>query len=481
MKTELVEVSPTRREIKIEIPAETVREVYNQVSQKYARGANVPGFRKGLAPVDVIKLRYKSEIQNEVLQELLSKRVTEAIQEFKLNPLSEPELHMDDAENVKLNGTQPLSLHVHVEVMPEIPTPEYKNLEAMRRIRPLAEGELEGIIDERRQQFSTLIPVEDRASENGDTIIVDLEGTFPDEPESQPIKADDLEIALGDELIEKSFTENLQGLREDDEKEFTVSYAPDFSSPALAGKTVNYKAKVKSVGKVELPELDDDWAQSLDEGFESMKDLREKLTKDLEAAAKDEADGRVRNELVAKLIENHEFEVPNTLIENQARNLLNNLAQDLAGRGVDLNKVEQDFVQMAYSQMRTQAERDIRGQLLLEKIAEQENVEVSEAEVNEEIMRMAHYYRTTPEEIRASLAQQGGDANISNSLRTRKAVEAIVGNAKITDGEWVSENQPQAAPEEEVEAKSKSKKAKAEKPEAESEDKPKKKTAKKEK
>jgi trigger factor len=481
MKTELVEVSPTRREIKIEIPAETVREVYNQVSQKYARGANVPGFRKGLAPVDVIKLRYKSEIQNEVLQELLQKRVTEAIQEYKLHPLSEPELHMDDAENIKLNGTQPLSLHVHVEVMPEIPTPEYKNLEATRRTRPLAEGELEGIIDERRQQFSTLIPVEDRASENGDTIIVDLEGTFPDEPDSQPIKADDLEIALGDELIEKSFTENLQGLREDDEKEFTVSYAPDFSSPALAGKTVNYKAKVKSVGKVELPELDDDWAQSLDEGFESMSDLREKLTKDLEAAAKDEADARVRNELIAKLIENHEFEVPNALIENQARNLLNNLAQDLAGRGVDLNKVEQDFVQMAYQQMRTQAERDIRGAMLLEKIAEQENVEVSEAEVNEEIMRMAHYYRTTPEEIRASLAQQGGDANISNSLRTRKAVEAIVENAKITDGEWVSENQPQAAPEEEVEAKGKSKKAKAEKPEAESEDKPKKKTAKKEK
>jgi len=481
MKTELVEVSPTRREIKIEIPAETVREVYNQVSQKYARGANVPGFRKGLAPVDVIKLRYKSEIQNEVLQELLSKRVTEAIQEYKLHPLSEPELHMDDAENMKLNGTQPLSLHIHMEVMPEIPTPEYKNLEGIRRVRPLAEGELEGIIDERRQQFSTLIPVEDRASENGDTVIVDLEGTFPDEPESEPIKADDLEIALGDELIEKSFTENLQGLREDDEKEFTVSYASDFSSPALAGKTVNYKAKVKSVGKVELPELDDDWAQSLDEGFESMKDLREKLTKDLEAAAKDEADARVRNELIAKLIESNEFEVPNTMIENQARNLLNNLAQDLAGRGVDLNKVEQDFVQMAYSQMRTQAERDIRGMILLEKIAEQEKVEVSEAEVNEEIMRMAHYYRTTPEEIRASLAQQGGDANISNSLRTRKAVEAIVGNAKITDGEWVSENQPQAAPEEEDKAKGKSKKAKAEKPEAEIEEKPKKKTAKKEK
>lgn len=479
MKTELIEVSPTQREIKIEIPAETVREVYNQVSQKYARSANVPGFRKGLTPIDVVKLRYKNEIQQETLQELLSKRVTEAIQEFELHPLSEPELHIEDAQNMKLNGSQPLLLHVHIEVMPEISTPEYKNLEATRRVRPLAEGELEGILEERRQQYSTLIPVEDRASEAGDTVIVDLEGTFANEPDAAPIKADNLEIALGDELIEKSFTENLVGVREDEEKEFTVSYAEDFSSPQLAGKTVNYKAKIKSVGKVELPELDDEWAQSLDEGFETIKDLRESLSKELESVAKADADARVSNDLIAKLIEAHEFEVPNALIENQARNLLNNFAQDLQQRGVDVNKMENDFVQMAYTQMRTQAERDIRGALLLEKIAQQENIEVSDEEVNEEIERIAHYYRATPEQIRESLAQQGGDVNISNSLRTRKAVEAIVKNAKITDGEWVSENQPQAAPEEEVKEKGKSKKAKAEK--AETEDKPKKKAAKKEK
>lgn len=490
MKTELIEVSPTQRELKIEIDAETVKEVYNQVCHKYAKGANVPGFRKGLAPVDVIKLRFKNEIQQETLQELLSKRVTEAIQENDLHPLTEPELHLEDAENLKLNGSQPLSLHVHMEVMPEIPTPDYKNLEATRRVKPLAEGELEGILEERRQQFSTLIPVEDRASEEGDTVIVDLEGTFVGEPDAEPIKADDLEIPLGDELIEKSFTENLIGVRQDEEKEFTVEYPADFSSPALAGKTVEYKAKIKSVGKVELPALDDEWAQSLDEGYESMQDLRDKLGKDLEAVAKTDADARVRNELVAKIIENHEFEVPNTLIENQARNLLNNFAQDMQQRGVDLNNVEQDFVQMAYTQMRSQAEKDIRGAMLLEKIAEEENIEVSKEEVDDEIMRIAHYYRTTPDQIRASLAQQGGEGNIAGSLRTRKAVEAIIENAKITDGEWVSETPAAETPEmgagtEDEGDKAAESSEKPEKPEktekAEKEEKPKKKAAKKEK
>jgi trigger factor len=443
MKTEITEISPTQKELTIEIEPEAVREVYNKVSQKYAKGAQVDGFRKGYAPLDVVRMRFKEQIRSEVLQEIVSTRVTEAIQENDLHPLAEPHLHLEDAENLKVNGSQPMVLKAHIEVMPEIPMPEYKGLEAVRRVRPLAEGELESIIDERRQEYATLIPVEDRKSAEGDTVIVDLEGSFPDEPGAEPIKADDLEILLGDEVIEKSFTENLVGVSEDEEKNFTVAYPAEFTSPALAGKTVDYKAKIKSVGKVELPEADDEWAKSLGENFESMEDLRKKLSDDLESLAKEDADNRVRNELIAKLIENHEFEIPNALIDVQARNLLNNFAQDLQQRGVDVNKVEKDFIQMAYNQMRGQAERDVRGAMLLEKISEQENVTVTDEEITEEIQKMARHYRATPEDIRASLAQQGGEDGIVNSLRTRKAVEALMKNAKITDGEWIDENQPQ--------------------------------------
>lgn len=442
MNTELIEVSPTQREIKIEIEPAEVREVYNKVSQKFAKAAQVDGFRKGFAPVDVVRLRYKEQIQSEVLQDLVSPKVSEAIQEYNLNPLAEPHLHLEDAENLKVNGSQPIMLRVHVEIMPEIAAPEYKNLEATRRVRPLSDDELASIIDERRAESSTLIPVEGRKSEIGDTVIVDLEGTINGEDE--PIRADDLEVKLGDDVIEKSFTENLVGVEEDDEKEFTVAYADDFTSPALAGKTVDYKAKVKSVGRVEMPELDDEWATSLDEGFESLEDLRRKLRGDLETASNEEADNRLRSELIAKLIEKHNFEVPTALIDMQARNLLNNFAQDMARRGTDLNKVGGDFVQMIYKQMQAQAENDVRGAILLEKVAEAENVNISDEEVGEEIEKMAHYYRTTPDEIRASLEKQGGTANIANSLRTRKAVQALMDNAKISEGEWIDPNQPPA-------------------------------------
>ncbi len=456
MKSEVKEISPTRRELHVEVDAASIKDAYGKISQRYAKGASVPGFRKGYAPVDVIKVRYKEEIKQEVLQLLLPEKVTEAIREHGIQPLSEPQLHLEDVENVKVNGSEPIKLHVHVEVMPEIPQPKVEGLELTRRIKPVDDGEIEDLIANRLNQEAALIPVEGRASKIGDTVVADLEGVFDDDPDGEPIKADDLEVKLGDEVIEASFTENLVGVKEDDEKAFSVSYPSEFSSEALAGKTVHYKAKIKSVGVMETPELNDDWATSLDEGYESLADLRTKLRADLETAAAADADARVRNNAIAKLIEENSFEVPDTLIENQARNLLNNFAQDLQKRGVDLNKVEGEFVQMAISQMRTQAERDVRGAMLLEKIAEAEKVEVTKEDVDDEVGKMAEYYRVTTEEILASLEKQGGTGTIENNLRTRRSIEALVAKAKVTDGPWVDEKEPEP---EAVASKNKPKKA----------------------
>lgn len=447
MKSEITEVSPTQREIKIEIAAATLKEAYGKVSQKYAKRASVPGFRKGYAPLDVIRMRFKNEIRSEVLQDVVPMAVAGAIEEHGLHPLAEPHLHLDDHENAVVNGSVPLSLHAHVEVMPEIPKPKYDGIEVTRRVKPLADGEVEGLIAERQQKEAALIPVEGRKSKLGDTVIADLEGAFADDPASEPIKANDLEVVLGDEKIEKSFTDNLIGVKEDEEKAFTVTYKEDFQSEALAGKTVHYKAKIKSVGKIETPEINDEWAKSLDEGYKSLADLRKKLKADLETYAKADADARVANDAIAKLIADNAFEVPNILIENQARNLLNNFAQDMQQRGVDLNNLDEKFVQMAYGNMRTQAERDVRGAMLLDRVAEIEKVSVSDEEVDAEIVKMAEYYRASVQEVRESMAKQnGGLDNIRNNLKTRKAIDAVVAKAKITEGEWVDEaaGQPQS-------------------------------------
>lgn len=448
MKTELKEVSPTQREIHIEIDAETVKAAYGKAVAKYAKRAVVPGFRKGFAPADVVKIRYKEEIRSEVLQAVIPTQVTDAIREHDLNPLTEPHLHLENPETVAVNGTEPLSLHVHVEVMPEVATPNYKGIEVTRRVRPVDDKEVEDLINERLTREAALIPVEGRVSELGDTVVVDLQGKFDDAPDEDPITADDLEVVLGGENIEAAFTDNLVGVSEDEEKEFTVAYPATVSSEALAGKTVHYKAKVKSVGRSEVPELNDDWAKSLDEGYESLADLRTRLRADVEKMAVADADARLRNDAVAKVIEDNKFEVPNTLIENQARNLLNNFAHDLQQRGIDPSKVQKDFIELAYANMRTQAERDVRGAILLDKIAEAENVSVDDAEVEEEVVKLSEYYRVPVKEIRESLEKQGGLDNIRNNLKTRKSIEAVVSAAKVTDGDWIDEAAALAAAQE---------------------------------
>lgn len=462
MKTEIRDVSPTQKELTIEIDAAILKESYGKVSKKYADRATVPGFRKGYAPLDVVRLRFKDEIRGDVLQDVIPGTIEAAIREHELHPLSEPHLHLADQDKIKVNGSEPLSLQVHVEVMPDIPQPTYDGIEVVRRVRPVEDSEVEDLIADRVQKEAALIPVEGRGSEIGDTVIADLEGTFDDKPDEEPIKANDLEIVLGDEVIEKSFTENLVGVKEDDEKEFTVVYPQEFSSEALAGKTVHYKAKIKSVGKTVVPELNDDWAKSLDEGYKSLSDLRKRLKADLEKLAEADADARLRNNAIAKLIEDNSFEVPNTLIENQARNLLNNFVQDLRQRGADINNIENDLLQMMYHNMRQQAERDVRGAMLLERVAAIEKVEVADAEVDEEIAKMAEYYRASADDIRESLEKQGGGVdNIRNNLKTRKAIEAVVAKAKITDGEWVDENLQPAEEKPKKAAKAKKSAAKA--------------------
>jgi len=462
MNSELKEISPTERKITVTIEPESLKETYNSVSRKYADRVNIPGFRKGYAPLDIVRMRFKDEIRGEVLQQVVSAGAAQAISEHNQQPLTEPHLHLDNAENVSINGSQPLTFDIHFEVMPEITAPSYDGIEVTRRVKPVEEGQIEDIIAGRLQKEAALIPIEDRPSQIGDTVVVDLEGTFEDSPDEEPITANDLEVTLGDEVIEKSFTDNLVGVRADEEKNFTVSYPDDFSSTALAGKTLHYKAKVKSVGRTESPELNDEWAKSLDEGYESVADLRNKLRTDLESYAKADADARVRNDAIAKLIEQNPLDVPSALVESQARNLLNNFARDLQQQGMDLNNVSSDFIESIYPQMQTQAERDVRGALLLEKIAELENVDVTDEELNEELGKMAEYYRMGAAEIRDMLSkQQNGLANIKNNLRTRKTVEALVNKAKVTEGEWVEETPEQPAAETEAapEAEEKPKKA----------------------
>jgi trigger factor len=435
MKTELVDLSPTRKEIKIEIEADAVRAAYDRVSDRYAQLATVPGFRPGHAPREVVRTRFKDKIRTEVLQELVPQAIQDAIAKHSLDVIGEPDIHLDNSEGLGKLGKEPISLHVHVEVLPEVALGEYKGLEAARRVRPVGDEDVERVIEGLREASASLQPVEDRGAELGDTVTVNFHGKFVETPDAEDINVEDVDVELGGAGVQQEFTDNLLGVKADEEKTFMVDYPEDFTSKGLAGKKVEYTAKVVAVRRKEVPEVDDEWARSLGEEFESLENLREKVREDLQMRAGVESENRVRSEVMKKLVEAHPFEVPQTLSEHQANNRLEAAVRDMMGRGIDPRGQDINWEGVRES-LKTQADFDVRGSMLLEKIAEEEKIEVREEEIEAEINEIAASSRQTPEQVRAALTKQGGTTSIADRLRNRKALDLIVENARVTDEEW---------------------------------------------
>jgi len=440
MKTELKEISPTRKQIDIEIDADAVRAVYDRISDNYARMATVPGFRPGHAPRGVIRTRFKDQIRTEVLKELLPHAVQEAITEHQVQALGEPELNLENTEGLSELGQKPLSFNVNVDVLPDIKLGHYKGLEASRRTRPVKDGDIDRVIEQLGENSASLEPVEDRGAQTGDTVTANFHGKFVNEPEAEPINVEDVDVILGGEGVVSAITDNLQGVKPEDEKTFAVDYPQDFSAKGLAGKLIEYTVKVSAVRVKVLPEIDDEWAQSLGDDIESVDQLKEKIRSDLELRARDEAEGKLRTDLLRSLVERHEFELPERLVAHQTEHRFESVVRDMIGHGVDPRNPELDW-EKARDSLKEQARYELRSSLLLEEIADEEKIDVSDQEIEDEINAIAEASRQTPQQVRDVLTKQGGERSIAPRLRNRKALDFLVANARVNDEEWKEEKQ----------------------------------------
>jgi trigger factor len=446
MKTELKDISPTRKQIDVEIDSATVRDVYDRISDNYAKQASVPGFRPGHAPRAVVRTRFKDQIRTEVLRELLPDAVQKAVEEHKLEPLGEPELNLENSEGLDKLGQQPIAFNVSVEVLPEIKLGDYKGLAVSRSTRPVTEEDIDRVIESLRENSATLEPVEDRGAQAGDTVTASFHGTFLAEPEAEPIKVEDVDVVLGGEGVVQEITDQLEGTKPDDEKTFTVDYPADFTAKGLAGKQIEYAVKVSAVRIRELPELDDDWAQSLGEEINSLEQLRARVRGDLEQQVGNEADNKLRAALMRQLVEAHEFELPERLVEHQTEHRLESVVRDMIGQGIDPRNPELKW-DKARESLKEQASYDLRSSLLLERIAGEEKIEVSDQEVEDEINAIADASRQSPDEVRAILTKQDGERSIAGRLRNRKALNLLVENARVTDEEWQEKSESESGTE----------------------------------
>ena len=450
MKTELKEISATRKQIDVVIEADAVRAVYDRISDNYAKAATVPGFRPGHAPRAVVRSRFKDQIRTEVLRELLPNAVQSAITEHNIEALGEPELNLENSEGLDQLGQQPISFNVNVDVLPEIKLSNYKGLAATRQTRAVKDEDVETVIQQLRENSASLQPVEDRGAQVGDTVTANFHGKFVNDPEAEPINVEDVDLVLGGQGVVQEMTDNLTGARPDDEKIFLVDYAPDFSAKGLAGKSVEYTVKVNAVRVKELPEIDDEWAQSLSDEIESLAELRQKVRADLETQASDEAEGKMRSGLLRQLVDAHEVELPERLVTHQTEHRFESVVRDMVNHGIDPRNPELNW-DKARENLKEQAGFELRSSLLLEAVADAEKLEVSDQDIDDEINAIADASKQTPEQVRAVLTKQGGESSIASRLRNRKALDFLVANAKVTDEEWKEEKQESEASSQESE------------------------------
>ena len=410
----------TKREIEIEVPSEEVSRETDALIQKYQKLARIPGFRRGHVPASIIRQRFSQDIQNDVVDALVPKYFRKETERLGLMPVSQPrvtDLHAHDGEGLHFKAS--------FEVMPEIKVEGYKELRADHPEITVTDEEVEESLKALQEQKATFSPIEGRPIADSDYAQVSLDGTpKQDEAETKPVHMDDVLVEIGGKNTMPEFTENLRGTNAGDERTFEVNYPEDFSDERLRGKTFSYKVKINAIKQKSLPELNDDFAKELGE-FSTLAEVKQKMREGMEHERRHNAERESKDKLLSELVRRNEFEIPEALVERQIDVRLDRGLRALASQGMrseDMKKL--DFGRLRAGQ-RDQAVQEVKASLLLEKIADEEKIEVGDDEIDREVEALAKQTNQAPDDIRARLTRDGALDRIRNRIRNEKALDFL--------------------------------------------------------
>jgi trigger factor len=415
-----------KREIELEIPAENVQKVAEKVARDIARIARIPGFRPGKAPVTLVRRRFADDIQGEVVQSLVPEYLEKALDEKKLVPVTRPEV-----DQVHFKEGEPLRFRAIFEVLPEFELGDYKNLQVQVDEIEIGDAQVDKTLEEMREHGATYNPVEGRAAADGDYVLIKLMGTPAGGGDA--VQADNILCHIGAEETLESFTENLRGALPGQIKRFESRYPDDFPDPKLAGKTYDYSVDVQSIKEKKLPELNDEFAKEAagaPSGVETLEGLRKKIRENLDAAKQQQQETQAREKILETLVKQHDFPVPEALIEHQMDIRLERVVRSLAAQGVDPRAVNVDWMSMRQRQ-RERAVDDVKAELLLDRIATAEKIDATEEDVEKEIAALAESSGESATALRARLTKQGALDRIKSKLRSDKAVAWLYRTSRI--------------------------------------------------
>ncbi len=410
----------TKREIEVQVPAEEVARESDALIQKYQKLARIPGFRRGHVPASVVRQRFKQEIQNDVVDALVPKFFRKETERLGLIPVSQPrvtDLHVHHGEGLHFKAS--------FEVMPELKVEGYKELRAEHPEIRVTDQEVEDQLKALQEQKAAYSPVEGRAVADGDYAQVSLDGTPKQEDDgTKPVHMDDVLVEIGGKNTMPEFTENLRGANPGDQSSFDVHYPEDFSDERLRSKTFAYKVKVNAIKQKSLPELNDDFAKELGE-FTTVDDIRQKIREGMEHERKHEAEREAKDKLLAELIRRNEFEVPEALVEHQIDLRLDRGLRALAAQGMRQEDMKKMDLGRLRAGQRDQAVQEVKASLLLEKIADTENIQVGDEEIDREVEALAKQTNQAADDIRARLTRDGALDRIRNRIRNEKALDFL--------------------------------------------------------
>ncbi len=422
-----VEKTENKNEVKLEFTIEATKfdEAIKKVYLKSAKYFNIPGFRKGKAPMNIVEKYYGDEIfYEDAFNEVVPAVYEKELKENSIEAVSRPDIDVK-----QIGKGQDLIFTAVVQTKPEVELGKYKGIELKKVEYNVTDHDIEHELGHMQEKNARLVSVEDRAVESGDITVIDFEG-FVDGVAFEGGKAENHELTIGSNTFIPGFEDQIIGMKIDEEKDINVKFPEEYFSEELKGKDATFKVKLHEIKKKELPELNDDFAKDVSE-FDTLDELKNSIKEKIEEENKNKAKYETEDAAVKAVCDNVEIDIPSGMIETEIDNMTKEIKQRLSYQGMKLDNYLQ-IIGKTQAEFRKeyeeQATTSVKSRLVLEAIIKAENIEADEEKVNEKIKQMAEMYGQKEEQLKEN---EGFVNYIKESLKNEKAVEFIVENAKI--------------------------------------------------
>ncbi|XID93584.1 trigger factor [Paenibacillaceae bacterium WGS1546] len=413
--------------LEVEVDAEQVAAALDKAFRKVVQKVNVPGFRKGKVPRQIFEARFGVEsLYQDAIDILLPEAYSKAVDDTGIEPIDRPEVDVE-----QFGKGQSFKFKARVEVKPEVKLGEYKGLVVPLESAEVTEEEVGAELERLQQRHAELVVVDEGPAQTGDFTSIDFEG-FLDGVPFEGGKGERYSLELGSGSFIPGFEEQVVGLNIAEEKDINVTFPEDYQAENLAGKAVVFKVKLHEIKRKSLPELDDEFAKDVSE-FETLDEYKADLKSKLQERKTKDAATAHESALVDKASEAAEVEVPQVMVDTEIDHMTKDFENRLRQQGMTLDLYYQFSGQdeaALKAQMQGDAAKRVRNNLVLEQIAKEENLEVSDAEIDEELENLSKLYARPAEELRGIFAANGYLDNISADLKVRKAVKFLVDNSK---------------------------------------------------